>query len=361
MDIALASLLNIASLGGLHYLFQRKSQEKEILQEIEASKVYSPHKLLTSFQSPIFLAKAKRNMENPDEFAIKAFLEGSVECEKPITSIINKKEKLVHRVYFCEDLYSNDRISRSEALLSTKKEGTEISAPMFFNIKDPLTKDRCLIHRSIDVHCKHALEEIEKRERLKELNWFESILYLLGLMLDVFGTFFVSSRGVRGIKIGWTEKEFGIRVNSALTIYGEIIYNIKEKSLRIDSPLYYVTEKSNILNDLKREIGRTTAKIFLLAIPLICSSWYLISKARAFYRRMKAKRIEEGKDKLKNVTAIILKDDYRCINCLNRPRNVIYKPCLHFVLCSVCNTDHKTRLCPVCNVNIEDNIEIFFS
>ena len=51
---------------------------------------------------------AKKSEENPDEYIIKGFVEGYVDCKKPIKSKIDRKTDLVYSYYVRSDIYSND-------------------------------------------------------------------------------------------------------------------------------------------------------------------------------------------------------------------------------------------------------------
>ncbi len=59
---------------------------------------------------------------------------------------------------------------------------------------------------------------------------------------------------LRGRKIGHQEKELGIKNNSILTIFGEIIFNIKNEKLEIQNPRFFLKDKSMLLKILMHKI-----------------------------------------------------------------------------------------------------------
>jgi len=361
MEIALASLLNLASIGGLGYLNACLKQERQKLSEIEGAKVYSPSRLLSHLIRPEFLAKLTKSSENPDEFSFKTFIEGYVNCNNPIRSLIDGKTKLVHSLYFKDEIYSNDTLAKARGFLFPNNESMEIRAPLFFNLKDPNRNISCNIHRNLAVDAKYALEKIAESREYKRLNWFEKILVYVGLLIELVALVTRTTFVFRGVKIGWTENEFGVMLGTALTAYGEVIYNIRENSLRMDNPQYYLHDKSNIVKKLKESIYGIQGKMMLLVIPLVLTSIYLTKKALSYYNRIRRRRMEKRFDKLWKVKSIKMKDDYKCTICYDRPRNIIAKPCLHFSMCSTCCHRLEKKICPICKRNITDYVEVFFT
>jgi hypothetical protein len=51
--------------------------------------------------------------------------------------------------------------------------------------------------------------------------------------------------------------------------------------------------------------------------------------------------------------------DFRCVLCSEQPRNVIFKPCLHLAVCSLCDSKLDERTCLVCRGPVESSVTIF--
>lgn len=47
-----------------------------------------------------------------------------------------------------------------------------------------------------------------------------------------------------------------------------------------------------------------------------------------------------------------------CVICLDRPREIVYLPCRHFVICEKCFTASQLRTCPLCRSPIIDTIVV---
>jgi len=361
METTLASILNLVSVMGLGYLASCLKQEKTKLRDIESAKVYSPSRLLSLLSQSDFLEKLKKSSENSDEHILKTFIEGYIESSNPLQSIIDEKTKLVHSLYYKDDIYSNDPLTKDRGFHLPKHGNFQVRAPLYFYLKDPIKNGECLVHRNLNADAASALEKIAETREYKSLNWFEKALVYLGLFLELVGVITRTAIWFRGVKIGSTENEFGILAGNALTIYGEVIYNKRENSLRMDVPQYFLQDKSNIVKKIKRNIYGIQGKMALLFIPFVLTSIYLGKKGLAYYRRLRRKRMEQRLDKLWKTKCVQMKDDYKCIVCFDRPRNVIPKPCLHFSFCSICYNQLEKKSCPVCKKAIADIIEVYIT
>ena len=71
--------------------------------------------------------------------------------------------------------------------------------------------------------------------------------------------------------------------------------------------------------------------------------------------------MEERLDDLWKIKSINMKDDYKCVVCLDRPRDIIAKPCLHYSLCGACYARLDRKTCPLCKKPITGVIEVFFT
>ena len=102
-------------------------------------------------------------------------------------------------------------------------------------------------------------------------------------------------------------------------------------------------------------------KALLCAVPFILSTIYLYLKALNHYKNVQKRMREEELERLRDARFVNLNDDYKCIICVDRPRNVIMKPCLHFSICSVCYANLRKKVCPICKKPLNDCIEVFFN
>jgi len=275
--LAIGSFVNILCSGGLLYLGSRLRNESSNLSEVEAAPVLTPSGALKGAKhgDPRFL----QNPFNPSEYVMRAFVEGITECQHPIKSKINGKTDLVYGKTYKTEIRSNDSLIEFAQGPQDFKKDLAIRAPLYFSLKDALTRDVCSVRKNLDVETIDSLDLIAEQTKMKELNFFEEILVQLGRVIAVLGIFKRDIFLFRGLSLGWTEHEFGISVGNALTVYGELTYNAVEKTLRFESPLAFVAEKASLVKKLKDTVSSLYMKIILLLIPFTISSVYLIRRA----------------------------------------------------------------------------------
>ena len=67
--------------------------------------------------------------------------------------------------------------------------------------------------------------------------------------------------------------------------------------------------------------------------------YIFVRRCVKFYGKLKTvfEEINERdrNDKMAKISEI-LTDDFRCVTCWDRPKNVILKPCMHMALCGCC-------------------------
>ncbi len=64
------------------------------------------------------------------------------------------------------------------------------------------------------------------------------------MIIEFMSTFSHANFKFKGIKIGFSEIELGIKLGQIVTVYGEIIYNIKKKSMWMTKPEFIMKDKS---------------------------------------------------------------------------------------------------------------------
>lgn len=362
MDSPIASAISLLSSGGICYLGYLISKKQGQLQELSAANTYSPSTLFSEVRKSTFLENLEKNPENPQEYLIKAFVEGNAVSSNPIKSKINGKTELIYSHYTKVENRSNDPVQDFTADLTINSPvETQIDAPIYFTLRDARTKHFCLVHRNLEVETVDILDKIAEKKVERRLSTVENVFVQLGRVFALLGLLTKNLISFRGLTVGWTETELGIAVGSPLVTYGEVIYNAAENTLKIDTPLYFLQEKGAVLRKLKNSIVGMYAGICLLMIPFVWSTWYIINKKRAQARIQRLKREEQQRAEILRAKFGDIEDDYKCIVCADRPRDIILKPCMHFSLCKTCYMSLHKHKCPVCNLEVEDTVDIFFS
>jgi len=82
----------------------------------------------------------------------------------------------------------------------------------------------------------------------------------------------------RGFHLGVNEIEKGIVLGSSLTVFGEVVYNLSDKTLRILTPLVFLKDKKHFLTLLKNKVTSSTVGMVFFAVPLVLSTLYLVQK-----------------------------------------------------------------------------------
>ncbi len=91
-----------------------------------------------------------------------------------------------------------------------------------------------------------------------------------------------------------------------------------------------------MIDHFKKKLdGLDTIKGMLL-VPVIISFYFLMKRLWNSYSSAANVQAMKKVDKLWQVTAVKLKDDYKCIKCMKKPRNVIMQPCQDLCLCKGC-------------------------
>jgi len=345
---------NLLCTGGFAYLGYRLRQQSNRFSEAESAQVFTPSQALGELNRPEVQARLPRSRFNPSEYRLKAFIEGTIESDHPFQSKLERNKNLVYSRNFKTILYSNESVLDTANSTQDKEERSYRFAK--FGIRDPETKDSCPVnscysseitgvsHHAFNIH-------------YKELNTWEKFLVQIGKIYEFLGL----HRALRGITIGWTEHEIGISVGSILTAYGELIYNVADKSIRFESPLNLIPDKATLLRDIQDEIGKIYTKGIWLFIPFGISLIYLIKRLQKYYAaKQKEKMLASQVKNIPIANFEDIDDEYKCVVCCDRPRDVIMKPCLHFSLCAECYKLIQNDKCPICKEHIDSIAPVIF-
>jgi len=358
MDLAIASLVSLCSSGGICYLTYHFIKKNGQFKELDQARVYSPSSLISEFNQPSSTNLFNQRKADPNEYTINAFVEGYVQCREPIRSEVNRRTNLVYSVIYRKEIREMSPLLEAFNLHNQGQSEVHINTPLYFTLRDVHSPQYCLVHRNLEADVTNALQKIGETQVMKPLNILENIVESVG---KLFGYVSPSRNllSLQGISVGWNETEFGIKVGSALTVYGQFIYNMKEKSLRIDSPLYFLKDKALILNSLKEKIGKIEGGILLLLVAFAFSTAYLVKKGRVYWQEKKEKQLYKYNRRRAGNEA--LNDDYKCIICYERPREIILKPCMHFSMCKRCYQSLNRNVCPICKRGIKGTMNVYVS
>jgi len=293
MDIetVVASVVSLLSFGALYKLNSNEEKANKKLKEYKEARLYFPSTLSKNFKNPEFYKNLPRSSENPNEYKLKAFVEGYVTCKNPIKGKLDGKQELVYSKVTKREIRSNDFLTYPEDDLNSYGKKSNVQAPLYFSLKDPNDSSSVLVHKNLDVKTEGALEKIAEVNTMKELNPLEDFFVQLGKVVGVLG---VISRSLlfRGFHVGYNEVEQGITVGSALTVFGEVVYNASEGKLTIETPLAFLKDRMELIKQVKDYLFGNQVAIVLTSIPFLISTGYLVKRGYQYWKKKNERNLQ---------------------------------------------------------------------
>lgn len=214
------------------------------------------------------------------------------------------------------------------------------------------------VHQNDKVECLIPTETLKDDYTPIKLSWIEK----LGLFCSTTIFFIVDilkfPQPLKNIFVGITESEVAIKYGGQILVYGDVVYNLKEKTMKIEHPLKFLSNSMEvILSRIRTKIWKNDVKmIFFLSGSLIC--FYLARRSLKGNQRNKIQEKIKFMDKDKFITT--QGKDFRCMICRNKQKNMILHPCSHLVMCKECveKKKEKEHNCPLCKQEYTETIEI---
>ena len=352
-------------LSGYGILNFRKDLQKLYFdyENIKESKVYTLSGLMETLKNSSDKSKVEYSKNNENEIIIKGFLEGMVQSNSFIKSTLKEGAKLVYKLNFLTKIHENDKfINHVNLSKQIPQRITKINQLPFFELKDYENNNlHCRIYKNISVIATQALSLIQTRSTIdNKISIFRRLLSFFYIFFQIISLFAEDKITYQGVKVGTCEVEMGIEINSFISVYGEIIYNLITKTFRIEKPEYFLKDKSFILDELTQKIKRKRLVVifyiimnFYCGIKLFRKLWDLISK---MYR----KKTENSNFQLRNLEKFRLCEPMKCVICYQQVRNIILTPCKHLAICHLCLKNIKiSKQCPICKDRFHSFIELF--
>ena len=267
--------LNLGSLIGVGILYWSMESKRHELKKIHKSKVETPASILEKLDTSDFRKKWKRD----EPFLVKeCLIEGVVKTPNPIRSKVNGTTPLILSYYLSNDLYCNDIFLRRSTLkwLRSYETTPKIEVANPFLLVDG--NSRVVVHNILKADSDAAqvlISENEIHEKLSPaMTIFKWLSRAAGLCMSITSLFFPWKH--RGLKIGYVESEFGIHLESSIVAYGEVIYNMHDKSLRINSPLFLAIDKKSLISHLRWALFQKRVYLGLGLLAFGASGYYLV-------------------------------------------------------------------------------------
>jgi hypothetical protein len=286
-----------------------------------------------------------------------AIVQGIVDSEQVIRSVLNHSSKLVLSSVSSELIFSNNRN------LEEADGRTDIKFVSELNLTDPtVDSDKVILSSNGTVKYTDALHMIHSIVHMRSLSPFEKFLSWVLFCIKLFLSMSNVGKRLSGFKVGTKRVERGIMIGQFMVAFGEVIYDKYTKELRMPNPLYFLKDKEQLIHKL-REKRISTSKNSTLLFTLALFLGFLVVKrsfkiVRALFAKYSKFRDLEHPDIFYRLKKIYT-SSFNCDVCAENVRNVIFKPCLHLSICTVCDDKLQVKHCPTCKQLVNDRIRIF--
>ena len=189
------------------------------------------------------------------------------------------------------------------------------------------------------------------------LSWF---LFFIKLFLSISNL----GRKVSGVRIGYKKTEKGLLLGQLVIMFGDIFYDKMNREMVLSNPQYYAKSKFQVVNKIRNLFFWNSKIMTIVATTFVLSGILLLRRIKNYAVSLIAKhkqKVEKRKnDKLYQIQHIT-KSEFNCIECNSRFSDMIFKPCLHLIVCKDCfeNAMPRIIMCRRCGIYIEEIVHLF--
>lgn len=349
------------ALSGYQFMKIQRKQivQVEFIEFIQKAIVFNPGllKLAMDNNAPSIYHKSFHRFQEDLHFARGiGLVQGFVACTKPIRSLLNQSSKLVLSKLTKEDIFSNGELSNTTQTTAA----LEICGE--FSLFDTSRDNSISIRPSSGVDFHKALHTIQSVSQIRSLTtsekMFSWVVFVAKIVLGSFGV----GKNLKGVKVGDKSVEKGIVVGQYLVAYGEIIFDRISRELRMDNPIMFLKDKTQMVEQLKRLSAKDGKKMSLLFIIMLLFGFLVIKRLRSTIKNI-WKNYQDSKERSRMQKVIevsqTLNQEYKCVICYENAKNVIIRPCLHLAVCKLCFSELKQ--CPMCRNPIDSHVTIYIN
>lgn len=356
-----AELGSFAYCGYTLYRWQKQHVRiTEMLEFIQKAGVMSPTMLRKAMDyngSETLLKNIKEYEEGKNYSKGVAFVQGLVESEQVIRSLLNHSTKLVLSSVSSELIFSNNKnFEEADGKTDTKYVSE-------FKLADASSSGEAIVlNHTSNIHFSDALHLIHSIVHMRSLSPLEKFLSWILFCIKLFLSMSNVGKKLSGFKVGTKRVERGIMVGQYMLAFGEIVFDRYNKELRMSNPLYFLKDKEQMVYKLKEKRMALNRNMTLMFTVVVIIGFLLVKRSvkgiNGLIKRYKKMKELRGLDRFHR-TDTLHANDFRCGVCNENVRNVILKPCLHLILCSVCFDKLQEKKCPVCRKQVEDTVTVF--
>ncbi|KRX07495.1 hypothetical protein PPERSA_11044 [Pseudocohnilembus persalinus] len=268
-------LIGLVSAGSLtmylkhqYEAFLINKKRKQVLNTEE----FTPTSLFNAIQiNSDYIRNKFRNVgssEDPHRKIVKGrvFLAGLAYSNNPIYSNYFEGIRnipLIYKVKYSQDVYSLDDtdITKPTYIRDNFPDNAEFHKLSQFSLLDPQTKENNFIYVLLnnDTDIKNCVQYLGSTDKFRWLNLGERLarffIYLIKMLVVLItGRESPASKAIRGVRLGLRETEVGIKVDSPIVAYGEVIYNFETNTCRMDGPIALTNDKMQYLNRINQQL-----------------------------------------------------------------------------------------------------------
>jgi hypothetical protein len=314
-------------------------------------------KALQSNTSPFIMNNIMNFEEGKNYSKGMAVVQGIVDSEQVIRSVLNHSTRLVLSYVSSEQIFSNNsNFEQADGRIDTKFVSE-------FKLGDPAAaSERIVLSSNNTVRYSDALHLIHSIVHMRSLSYLEKLLSWILFCIKLFLSMSNVGKRLSGFKVGTKRVERGIMIGQFMTAFGEVIFDKHNKELRMANPLYFLKDKDQLIYKL-REKRISTSKNSTLLFSLMLFLGFLVTKRsfkllRTLVAKYKALQHVKYPDifyRLKRIYTC----SFKCAQCKDNVRNIIFRPCLHLVLCEVCYKKMSVKQCPTCKQVIDGQVHVY--
>lgn len=350
-------------LSGYQFMkIQRKQMiQVEFIEFIQKAIVFNPGllKLAMDNNAPSIYHKSFHRFQEDLHFARGiGLVQGFVACNKPIPSILNQSSKLVLSKLTKESIFSNGELSNSVQTTAALEMCGE------FSLFDSSRENSISLRPSSVVDYSKALHTIQSVSQIRSLTTSEKVYSWAILVAKVLLGAIGIGKNLKGVKVGNKSVEKGIVVGQYLVAYGEIIFDRISRELRMDNPIMFLKDKTQMIEQLKKLSATDGKKMSLLFIMMTLFGFMVIRRLRRIFTNLwKSYQDSKEMNRMQKVIEVSqnLSFEYKCVICYENAKNVIIRPCLHLAICKLCFSELKYPQCPMCRRPIESHVTIYIN
>jgi hypothetical protein len=162
---------------------------------------------------------------------------------------------------------------------------------------------------------------------------------------------------IKGIEAGFSEQEFGIRLDTNVLMVCTVTFGIANNAEPIISNVTFIGESAA---DILKAISSKQWTLGLITLfYMLCGVFFTVTiliSGNTILQDLKRRRLGEmANNALANASTLTKQDivtveDFPCNTCKNDPKSVLFNPCKHLLYCRGCwekKTDHTK--CDKCN------------